>query len=58
MRVWDRARQQIVLRNVGGWQVPEAPPGPAGGATIDDEARAAIVNLIASLRLAGIFSGG
>ena len=38
------------------WAVASTPADPAGGATIDDEARATIGALIAALRVAGIFS--
>jgi hypothetical protein len=40
----------------GGWQIPEPPAAPAGGATADAEARAAIVGLIDALRIAGVFA--
>ena len=52
MRVFDRAARQIALHH-GGWQRASAPESPAGGATTDAEARAAIDNLIETLRLAG-----
>jgi len=58
MRIWDRALAQVVLHHEGDWRRVDPPAQPDGGATIDSEARTAIVNLIASLRLAGIFSGG
>lgn len=57
LRVWDAEAEQVVLFDGGQWARPAAPSPPAGGAVVDDEARAAIVNLIASLRVAGIFSG-
>lgn len=57
MQVWDLAQAQTVLRHDGIWHRTARPAPPTGGATIDQEARAAIVNLIASLRAAGIFSG-
>lgn len=40
----------------GAWQRPAAPAAPSGGNPIDIEARNAIVNLIETLRDAGIFS--
>ncbi|WP_374406931.1 DUF2793 domain-containing protein [Pelagerythrobacter sp.] len=54
VRVFDRAARQIVYWD-GGWQRPQATTAPTGGATVDAEARAAIGNLIESLRAAGIF---
>ena len=39
----------------GGWQSASAPPEPAGGATVDAEARQAITALVNSLRQLGIF---
>lgn len=37
------------------WKIPVAPAEPSGGATVDGQARAAISQLIAALRVAGIF---
>lgn len=42
------------MRHLGGWQVAAAPASPAGGTTIDAEARSAIVALIGALRTAGV----
>ena len=39
-----------------GWQVPSSVESPAGGTTIDTEARAAITALIDALVAAGIFT--
>lgn len=54
MRLFDRATGQVLLYR-GGWQRPSPPVEPAGGATVDAEARAAIAQLIAALVEAGIF---
>lgn len=53
MRVFDRAARQAALHQ-GEWVRAVAPESPAGGSTVDAEARAAIDNLIETLRLAGI----
>ncbi len=53
MRVYDRAARQVALHH-GGWLRADEPESPAGGTTIDAEARAAIDNLIETLRLTGI----
>jgi hypothetical protein len=58
LRVWDRTHAQTLLHDGNGWRRLDPPPAPSGGTTIDTEARVAIINLIASLREAGIFSGG
>lgn len=55
LRMFDRSSGQELFHNAG-WIAPEAPAAPAGGATIDGEARAAIALLIAALREVGIFS--
>ena len=55
MRVWDRETGQSIVF-AGGWQRVSAPALPGGGSTVDEEARTAIVNLIETLRNAGIFS--
>lgn len=46
--------QRIVY--LAGWQRPEPPAEPSGGATVDAEARAAIAELVDALRLAGVFA--
>lgn len=53
MRVLNRASGHD-NRYLGGWQVPVRPGAPTGGATIDAEARSAIVNLMNALAVAGI----
>jgi hypothetical protein len=53
MRIFDRSTGQLLLYN-GGWNAPAAPASPAGGSTVDGEARAAIDALIAALRQAGV----
>jgi len=54
LRVFDKAAGQTALY-AAGW-VRAAPPAlPAGGATIDGEARAAIADLIEALRISGTF---
>ena len=54
MRLLDKSTGQE-RRYSAGWLAPAAPADPAGGATIDAEARAAIASLIAALRTAGVF---
>lgn len=54
MRVFDRATGQVLLYR-GDWQRPTAPTAPAGGSTVDAEARAAIADLISALGEAGVF---
>jgi hypothetical protein len=53
MRVLDRSTGQDI-RYLDGWHRPAAPAEPAGGATVDSEARAAIAGLIAALVAGGI----
>lgn len=55
LRVLDRSTGQDV-RYRGGWQRPATPPAPAGGATVDTEARAAITDLIGALVDAGLLA--
>ncbi|MCB2060942.1 MAG: DUF2793 domain-containing protein [Novosphingobium sp.] len=55
MRVLNRSTGQE-MRYFGGWQAPETPADPAGGTTIDSEARTAILELIAALRESGVFT--
>jgi hypothetical protein len=54
MRVLNRANGQD-MRYLAGWKQAAAPASPAGGTTIDAEARVAIVQLISALCAAGIF---
>lgn len=51
LRVLDRLTEQELLYH-GGWQRPAAPAMPSGGAVIDNEARTAIADIVAALRLA------
>ncbi len=53
MRLMDRSTGQD-RRFSGSWQIPVRPAAPTGGATVDAEARSAIVNLINALVVAGI----
>jgi hypothetical protein len=55
MSVLDRATGQGI-RYRDGWQRPATPAEPAGGATVDSEARAAIGELIEVLIAAGILA--
>jgi hypothetical protein len=55
LRLLDRATGQDI-RFHGGWRRPEAPALPAGGATVDAEARTAIGELVAALAAAGLFA--
>ena len=57
MQVWDETAGQTVFYAGGLWARAATPAAPVGGAVVDNEARMAIVILIASLRAAGIFSG-
>lgn len=54
MHVTDRSTGQVI-RRLTNWHTPTAPAVPAGGTTIDHEARVAIEQLIAALSSAGIF---
>ena len=53
--VFDRTAQ-CFRKFSGTWERPVAPAGPSGGATIDAEARAAIVSLIEILVAAGVLA--
>jgi len=55
MHVLDRQSGQDLLYR-DGWHRPATPAAPAGGATIDTEARAAIVDLIEVLIASGILA--
>lgn len=55
MSVLDRTTGQRVHHR-DGWQRPATPAEPTGGATIDAEARAAIVGLIEVLIASGILA--
>lgn len=54
--VRDRAAG-CLRRFAGEWQAISRPAEPAGGTTIDPEARAAIVAILTALEAFGIFSG-
>jgi Protein of unknown function (DUF2793) len=53
MRVLDRSSGQMRMF-LGSWQIAAVPTQPIGGAVIDSEARAAILQLIGALRTAGV----
>ena len=53
MRVLDRSNGQE-KRYFAGWQIPDEPVEPSGGAIVDAEARVAILQLIAALKVVGI----
>jgi len=53
LRVFDRGTGQDI-RYRGGWQRAVTPAAPAGGVTVDSEARSAIAALIAALIAGGI----
>lgn len=54
MRVFDRSTGQLLVY-IGEWRREDAVQPPAGGVTIDQEARTAIAAVIAALSRAGIF---
>ena len=54
MRVLDRSTGQE-RRFHTEWHSPVAPLEPSGGSVVDTQARAAIVELVEALRIAGIF---
>lgn len=56
MRVLDRSTGQE-RRFFGGWLVASMPLEPVGGSIVDAEARDAILELVAALRVAGVFPG-
>lgn len=53
IRLLNRSSGQLMLFR-GTWSAPAAPAAPAGGTTIDSEARTAITDLIAALSAAGV----
>jgi hypothetical protein len=57
LRLLDRATGQE-RRYFGSWKIAEAPVEPIGGSIVDAEARAAILQLIAALKAAGIYPDG
>ena len=56
LRLLDRSTGQE-RRFFGSWRFPAAPLEPIGGSTVDAEARAVIVQLIAALKDAGVYPG-
>lgn len=54
MHILNRANGQN-MRFFGSWRMPSAVAAPAGGATVDTEARVAIMQLLTALFVAGIF---
>jgi hypothetical protein len=54
MRVFDRSTGQVLV-HIGEWRRGAAVQAPVGGATIDQEARAAIAAVIAALSRLGVF---
>lgn len=55
MKAFDKSGgRDLVYRN--GWIAAQRPSAPAGGATVDTEARAAIQEIVAALSTYGIFS--
>lgn len=56
VRLLDRSTGQDI-RYLGGWQRPATPAAPAGGSTVDAEARAAIAALVAVLIDGGLLAG-
>lgn len=56
MRAYDIAATAYRYFAGGNWQLAVAPAAPSGGTVIDNEARTAIGNLIATLRAAGVLS--
>lgn len=56
MRLLNKSSEQDMRRIAGVWRAPNMPSAPAGGGTIDAEARSAIIVLIQKLRDAGIFA--
>lgn len=54
MRILDRSTGQE-RRYLATWLAPAAPSEPFGGSVVDAQAREAISELVAALRLAGVF---
>lgn len=57
LRLLDRSRGQMIFYR-DGWNAPDAPALPGGGATIDVEARTVINGIVAVLRQAGVLPAG
>lgn len=54
LRIFDRSTGQERLWSVG-WKYPAPPLEPSGGTVVDVEARTAVSQLIAALRVSGVF---
>jgi hypothetical protein len=54
MRILNRSTGQE-FRFLGEWKIPAVPVEPTGGSVVDAEARAALGELIAALRVSGAF---
>jgi hypothetical protein len=54
LAVLDRSTGQV-RHFLDSWRAPNVPLEPTGGSTVDSEARTAISQLFAALRVAGIF---
>lgn len=54
MRVLDRSAGQFRLFHSGAWTMATVPTAPSGGTVVDDQARAAISQLIDALTASGI----
>ena len=57
MRLLDRSTGQE-RRYLGEWRIAEEALEPTGGSIVDAEARAAILQIIAALKVAGIYPDG
>lgn len=55
MKVLNRPNGQFMIYR-GGWNSAATPNLPTGGATIDSEARAAINQIVAALKIAGVLA--
>jgi hypothetical protein len=55
MRVHDLSTGRDLF-HLGGWQAPETPTAPTGGAVVDVDARAAIGAIVAALQQVGLFA--
>ena len=55
MKAWDATNASYRIYN-GGWQMAKSVAGPAGGATVDSEARSTIIALLDALRGIGLIS--
>lgn len=54
MRLYDRAAGIVRIHDGSGWPAPPAISAAAGGATIDDEARATLAGVLSVLRTYGL----